>query len=139
MARRRPLSDIEELLDRLTDELDDGIGSDLQLHEVPVDVVDRGDAFLVRAELAGFDRDQLTVELLDDRLRIAGERATELEEDLTGRYIRRERSEEAVTRSISLPEKVDEDAVSATFSNGLLEVTLPKAADAGQGQEIDIE
>lgn len=139
MTRRRPLSDIEEVLDRLTDELDDGIGSDLQLHEVPVDVVDRGDAFLVRAELAGFDREQLTVELLDDRLRIAGERASEVEEDLTGRYIRRERSEESVTRSISLPEKVDEDAVSATFSNGLLEVTLPKAADAGQGQEIDIE
>lgn len=140
MTRRRPLSDIEELLDRLTDELDDGLGADLALHDVPVDVVDRGDAFLVSAELPGFAEDELTVELIDDRLRIEGERSTaESDEDLTGRYIRRERTRETVTRSITLPEKVDESAVSATFDQGVLKVTLPKAADVDDGQEIEID
>lgn len=140
MTRRRPLSDIEELLDRLTDELDDGLGADLALHDVPVDVVDRGDAFLVSAELPGFAEDELTVELIDDRLRIEAERSTaENDEDLTGRYIRRERTRETVTRSITLPEKVDESAVSATFDQGVLKVTLPKAADVDDGQEIEID
>jgi HSP20 family protein len=140
MTRRRPLSDIEELLDRLTDELDEGLSTDLALHDVPVDVVDRGDAFLVSAELPGFIRDELTVELVDNRLRIEGERSTgENDEDLTGRYIRRERTRESVTRSITLPEKVDETAVSATFDQGVLSVTLPKAADVEDGQEIEIE
>lgn len=140
MTRRRPLSDIEELLDRLTDELDDGLGADLALHDVPVDVVDRGDAFLVTAELPGFGEDELTVELIDDRLRIEGERSSgEEDEDLTGRYIRRERTRETVTRSITLPEKVDESAVSATFDQGVLTVTLPKAADVEDGQEIEID
>lgn len=140
MTRRRPLSDIEEILDRLTDELDEGLGADLALHDVPVDVVDRGDAFLVSAELPGFDRDDLTVELIDDRLRIEGERSSEEDvEDLTGRYTRRERTRGAVTRSITLPEKVDESAVAATLDKGVLKVTLPKAADVEEGQEIEID
>jgi HSP20 family protein len=140
MTRRRPLSDIEELLNRLTEELDEGLRSDLTLHDVTVDVVDRGDAFLVTADLPGFERDDLAVELVDDRLRIQGERTGERdEEDLTGRYIRRERTREDVSRSVTLPEKVDSSAVSATFSRGVLEVTLPKAADIDEGQEIEIE
>lgn len=138
MTRRRPLSDIEELLDRLTEELDDGLGADLTLTEIPLDIVDRGDAFLVRAELAGYSSDDLEVELHDNQLRIEAKREGEAEE-LTGRYVRRERHEGAVSRSITLPEAVDETAVSATFERGLLEITLPKAADVGEGHTIEID
>ncbi|MFB6111302.1 MAG: Hsp20/alpha crystallin family protein [Halobacteriaceae archaeon] len=140
MSRRRPLSDIEELLDRVTDELDEGLGSDLGLREVPVDVLDRGDAFLVRVEVPGFTEEDIHVELRDNRLLVEGERATEeAEGDLTGRYIRRERRTESVNRTITLPEEVDAEAVSASLREGLLEVTLPKAADVGEGHTIDID
>lgn len=140
MSRR--LSEVEELLDRLTEELESGLGAELPLREVPVDVVDRGDAFLVTAELPGFTREQLTVELRGGRLRIAGEREADVEadeEDLTGRFVRRERRRESVTRTVPLPEEVDESAVTATYGQGILEVTLPKAADAGEGHQIEIE
>lgn len=140
MSRRNPFREIEQVLDRINERFDDDLGAELGLHGVPVDVRDRGDAFVVTADLPGFELEEVEVELLDQTLSIAAESSSASdEEDLTGRYIRRERRTESVSRSVELPEDVEADAVEATFDNGVLTVTLPKAADAGDAYTIDVE
>lgn len=92
--------------------------------------VDESDAELVvRAELPGLDESQISVSLEDGVLTISGERAEANESDESGvrlREIFRGRFE----RSLRLPTEVDADAVTAAYRNGILEVKLPKAADA---------
>lgn len=138
MSRRNPFREIERVLDRINDRFDDDLGAELGLHGIPVDVQDRGDAFVVTADLPGFALEDIEVELLDQTLSIDAEQTTETE-DLTGHYIRQERRTESVARSVDLPEDVEADAVDATFDNGVLTVTLPKAADAGDAHTIDVE
>lgn len=140
MSRRNPFREIERVLDRINERFDDDIGAELGLHGVPVDVRDRGDAFVVTADLPGFDLEEVDVELRDQTLSIGAESSTENEaEDLTGRYIRRERRTESVSRSVDLPEAVEVDAVEATFDTGVLTVTLPKATDNEDAHTIDVE
>lgn len=140
MSRRNPFREIERVLDRINDRFDDDLGAELGLQGIPVDVHDSGDAFVVTADLPGFELDDIEVELLDQTVSIEAEQTTETEaEDVTGHYIRQERRSESVSRTVELPEDVDVDAVEATFENGVLTVTLPKAADVGDAHTIDVE
>jgi len=140
MSRGNPFREIERVLDRINERFDEDFGTDLGFRGVPVDVQDRGDAFVVTADLPAFDREDIEVELLEEALSISAEQTASSEaEDLTGRYIRRERLTESASRSIELPEAVEADAVEATFDGGVLTVTLPKAADAGDAYQIDVE
>ncbi|MFB6105191.1 MAG: Hsp20/alpha crystallin family protein [Halobacteriaceae archaeon] len=140
MSRGNPFREIERVLDRINERFDEDFGTDLGFRGMPVDVQDRGDAFVVTADLPAFDSEDIEVELLEDTLSISAERTTTSdEEDLTGRYIRRERLTESASRNIELPEEVEVDAVEATFDDGVLRVTLPKAADAGDAYQIDVE
>ncbi|GAA0650735.1 hypothetical protein GCM10009019_12010 [Salarchaeum japonicum] len=101
-----------------------------------VDVEDAGDAFVVTADLPGFEKDDIDVHLREDTLQID---ATHEESADTGEdYIRRERSKRSVTRSLTLPEAVEDDAVSASFNNGVLTVELPKADEEDDSTSIDI-
>lgn len=91
-----------------------------------VDVFDREDAVLLRAELPGLSVDDVDVEIDDNVLTISGERRfTDTVED--DRYYRVERSYGTFRRSLTLPQGIDEDGVQAEFVNGVLEVTVPKA------------
>jgi len=103
-----------------------------------VDVEDAGDSFVVTADLPGFEKEDIDLTLRDDALAIEAEHEEEAggEEE---RYVRRERSKRSMKRSVSLPESVDEEGVSASFKNGVLTVTLPKAGVAESGTSIDIE
>jgi HSP20 family protein len=62
-------------------------------------------------------------------------------EDGDGEYLRRERRSQSMKRSISLPEEIDEEGARASYSNGVLTVTLPKLApdytDESRGIDID--
>jgi HSP20 family protein len=78
------------------------------------------------------------VRLSDQRLRISAAHAEESEAD-DGHYVRQERHHSSMERVLRLPEPVDEHSVSATFSNGVLTVTLAKAAPPEQGRDIEIE
>lgn len=133
MRRDNPFEEIEQLLDRM--------GSELEVPALSggtaVDVADRGDEFVVTADLPGFDRDEVDVTLADTTLRIEAEHGgeTEVEE---GEYLRRERTREAASRTVRLPAAVDEAGVTATLDNGVLTVRLPKR-DAEGGREIEIE
>jgi HSP20 family protein len=91
-----------------------------------VDVIDREEEVVVRAEIPGVDKENLEVSLSDDRLTIKGTTRQEKEEKEAGEYTRREMSRGSFTRVVTLPANVDGEKARASFKDGVLEMTLPK-------------
>jgi HSP20 family protein len=90
-----------------------------------IDVVDREAEILVRAEVPGIGRDDLTVELTGDLLTIAGERKQE-ETKEEGAYFRSEIARGSFSRTIRLPAEVALEETRADFKDGVLEIHMPK-------------
>lgn len=94
-----------------------------------IDISETKDAVVVKAEIPGMDPADVQVSLQENVLIIRGEKKQEKEEK-DEHYHRLERSYGAFARSLRLPVAVEAGKVSAGFKNGLLTVTLPKAAGA---------
>jgi len=92
-----------------------------------VDVFEKEDRFVVKAELPGMKEEDIDVSVVGDTLSIKGEKKTETEIEEEG-YYRCERSYGSFYRSIPLPSTVDADKIEASFEDGVLEVALPKSA-----------
>ena len=90
-----------------------------------MDLVETGDAFVLKADLPGLTESDVSIELEDNVLIVSGERKSEHEDRKAG-YYRVERSYGSFRRALTLPEGVDPEAVTATFDNGVLEITVPK-------------
>jgi HSP20 family protein len=90
-----------------------------------MDLVETDDHFVLRADLPGLSEDDVDLSLEDNVLTLSGERKTEHEERGEGFY-RLERAAGTFSRSLTLPEGVDGDAIAATFDKGVLEVRIPK-------------
>lgn len=93
-----------------------------------VDVIDRDDEVVVRAEIPGVHKDELDVTLSDEYLTIKGETREEKEEK--GEFFRSEIRHGSFTRTVRLPDAVVGDKAKARFKDGLLEITIPKAEKA---------
>ena len=93
-----------------------------------MDLLERGDEFVLRADLPGVAQDGVGIEIKDGVLQISGERKSEHEEEGES-YYRAERAFGSFTRTLTLPEGVDPDAVAARFADGVLEVRIPKPAE----------
>ena len=91
----------------------------------PMDLVEAEDHFVLKADLPGLAEADVSIEVRDNALTISGERKAEHEKRERGWY-RVERSFGRFSRSLTLPEGVDPDAISAKFDRGVLEVTIPK-------------
>ena len=102
-----------------------GNGSTLRRWHPPMDLVETEDHFVLRADLPGVSEEDVKVELEDNVLTIAGERRHE-EEAKGGGYYRLERATGVFSRSLTLPEGIDPEAVQASFDKGVLEVRIPK-------------
>jgi HSP20 family protein len=89
-----------------------------------IEVLHNNGQFMVRADLPGLTKDDVKVEVTDDRLTISGERKEEKEEKREGFY-RSERSYGSFYRQIPLPEGAKTENAAATFHNGVLEITIP--------------
>jgi HSP20 family protein len=89
------------------------------------DLLEKDDHFVLRADLPGMGEDDVSIEVQDNTLTVSGERKAEHEEHNRGWY-RVERSFGRFSRSLTLPEGVDPDAVTAGFDRGVLEVRIPK-------------
>lgn len=143
MRRGNPFDEIERMLDRMAEQfegMDDWRSFEAGFQDrLKVDLEDRPDEFVVTADLPGFDKDEIEVELADETLRIRADRETGSEAEEPGRYVRRERTRESMSRSLALPDAVDEGSVAARFKNGVLTVTLPKRHTAEDSHHIDIE
>ena len=94
----------------------------------PMDLVEAEDALVLRADLPGMAEEDVAIEIKDNVLTISGERKSEHEEKGESFY-RAERAFGSFSRSLTLPDGVDPDAVKASFANGVLEVRVPKPAE----------
>ncbi len=96
-----------------------------------IDVKAKGDDIVVRAELPGIDPDAVDIEVTDGVLTIRGERTAEEEREGEG-WLIRESSYGTFERSMVLPEGVDAGAIRADYTDGILEVHVPKALEAAK-------
>jgi HSP20 family protein len=94
-----------------------------------LDVAEEKDSFLVKIDLPGLSRDDVTVTIQDNFLTVKGERKHEVEKKDTNFHLR-ERVHGSFARTIELPTRVDAGKVLATFRDGVLHVTLPKSEEA---------
>ncbi|QLD89858.1 Hsp20/alpha crystallin family protein [Natronomonas salina] len=138
---RNPFDEIERMFDRMSSQFDPTEGGALGGPlggSVAVDVEDAGDEYVVTADLPGYDREDIDVQLAGERLTVSADHtdATTAEED-DGRYVRKERRQQSVSRTIRLPEAVDESGTEAEYNNGVLTVTLPKVG-VDDGHDIPI-
>jgi HSP20 family protein len=99
----------------------------------PLNVVERGDAYHVTAEIPGIATEDLEIKIEGDTLTLKGERKP-LELAEGGSFHRRERATGTFQRSITLPKKVDTEGVKATYKDGILTVTLPTERPAAAKQ-----
>jgi HSP20 family protein len=139
-GRRDPFKEIEELFEQLNSGFADLSGEFEEVGAgggVHVDVADADDEIVVVADVPGFEPDDIDVSVSDRQLRISAEHSAEAEqEDEDTHYYRRERTQRAVNRTVTLPTDVDEHEASASYENGVLTIELPKTGGEGG---IDIE
>src|SRR5919108_4794383 len=90
-----------------------------------MDLMERDDHFLLKADLPGLSEEDVSIEIQDGTLTISGERREEHEERERGWY-RLERQLGRFSRSLTLPEGVDPDGIAAQFDRGVLQVRIPK-------------
>lgn len=102
-----------------------------------MDVIDRSNELVVRADLPGLDENDISVEVEGRTLTIWGERH-ESREERDESYYFCERWEGSFRRSIDLPEGIDPTHATATFDHGVLEVCFPKTEIKSRGRRIEI-
>lgn len=90
-----------------------------------VDLIDNGDNYTINAELPGFSKDQVDVQINKDGLAIKAE-CKEEKEDKRKNYLHRERAYSSLQRFIAFPEEVDPSKVEGSMKEGVLELKVPK-------------
>ncbi|MDP9351248.1 MAG: Hsp20/alpha crystallin family protein [Chloroflexota bacterium] len=104
-----------------------------------LDVEESGDNYTVRASLPGFRPEDVQVQVVGDTLSISAQHRSEQERN-ENNYLLRERRMGSVSRTITLPQRVQSDQAQATFDNGELVLTLPKAEEVRPRQiKIDVQ
>ena len=98
----------------------------------PVDIYETQESVILKAELPGVSLEGVSVEVSENTLTLRGERKREksLGEE---NYHRMERFYGSFHRSFSLPYAVDRNGIKASFRDGVLKITVPKAAEAASG------
>ena len=102
-----------------------------------VDVIERDDEVVVKAELPGVDKKDIDVSVTSNTVTIKGSTSHEKKEE-KGDYYRCEISSGSYSRTLSLPADVDEGKAKAKLKDGILELTLPKVKKSKR-QSIKVE
>jgi HSP20 family protein len=95
----------------------------------PVDIYETDDAFVLKAELPGFSKEDVQIELHENRLTLRGERKRESDAK-EEQYHRIERAYGRFERTFWLPTTIDAEKIKASFKDGVLELRLPKSEAA---------
>jgi HSP20 family protein len=125
IIRWDPFREMTQLQNRF-DRLFEAVGGRQESWLPAVDVFDTKDAVVLKAELAGMDPDDIEIEVEDNVLTIKGERKFEEKVD-EERYYRVERRFGSFQRSLALPQGVRADDIEASYDDGILTVSVPKA------------
>ena len=137
LTRWNPWSDLFSLhdqMDRLFDEAfgsvaPAGTGGGETVLTLPIDVRQTDQAFVIEASVPGFTPDDVEVTLDGNVLTIKGNRRQDTEDRQQG-WIRRERRTASVYRQVALPNEVRSEEITASFHNGVLTLTVPRAQKA---------
>ncbi len=103
-----------------------------------INIEETEDNLIINADVPGFDKDEIKVNLTEDELEINAEKE-DYEEEETKYIISRERDEERMYRKITLPEKVSPQEAIAKLDKGVLTITAPKSMDDSGKDYLDIE
>ena len=138
-----PYEDFDRLMDRFEREFEDFWGIQPWRHWVQgmprlpmmtrhmtmtqVDVEDRGKDYRVTADLPGYNKDDVNIEISDDMVMIHAKK-TASEEETKKNYVRKERVAQTFYRRVDLPEAVKSEDAKASLNSGILEIVLPKKA-----------
>jgi len=101
----------------------------------PVNITQDDDHLYVRAELPGVVANELSISALRNRLSISGKREIAKEHERAS-YHRKERAEGTFSRTLTLPTAIDADRIEARYTNGVLTLALPKAAETKPRQIV---
>jgi HSP20 family protein len=144
MLQRFFTGDLTRMFDEIGRQRDaGGAGSDQNRTDLSawaprIDVVQRGNELVVRADLPGIDPDDVAVEIGEDAITISGERRQERIDERDGVY-RVERAFGAFFREIPLPEGAITDQAKASFKDGVLEITVPAPSpQVSRGRRLEI-
>jgi HSP20 family protein len=125
----RELNTLQNEMNRLFNTLFDapapGNGGSLRRWIPAMDLVETDEHFVLKADLPGLTEEDVNIEVEDNVLVLSGERKAEHEDKREG-FVRVERAFGGFRRSLTLPEGVDPESVTATFDKGVLEVRIPK-------------
>lgn len=128
---RRPLNELEHLRKQMNELYGAFTEGSIPMPSAGVfpltNVTEDSNHYYVRAELPGIQSDELDIQVTADGISVSGERKI-LKEAEQVKYHRREREAGKFSRSINLPGDIDVNAVEAGLENGILTVTIPKAA-----------
>jgi len=132
-----PLGHLRSEFDRLFDEFFQGWATPWQGgHEVRwgLDMHDRGEAIVIRAEAPGFESGDFDLQVHDDHLILSATKKTEKKEGKE----EFEFQQHELYRSVPLPVSVDAEKVDAKYHNGVLTITLPKT-EKSKGKRIEVK
>jgi HSP20 family protein len=123
----RELRQMQENMDRMWRSFSPGGGEagNVESWAVPLDVVQQGDNFIVKASLPGVNPEDIDVSIENDVLSIKGHTKEEREHQ-EGNYLMRERRSGSFYRALRLPDTVDSDKAQPHYEHGILSITFPK-------------
>jgi HSP20 family protein len=147
IVRWDPLRNVASLQDRINRLFNEAFSSSkgfedevsMSAWRPAVDIYDTDNALVIKVELPGIEKDDVSVDVKGNVLTIKGERSfdKEIKEE---NYYRKERSIGKFQRSFTLPEAVNPEAIKANFKNGVLEIEVPKPEEKKPKQiSINVE
>ena len=140
MNTYNPFREMEDLERRFFGTPFDSFFGARDLAEFKTDVTDEGDHYLLEADLPGFDKKDIQLDVNGDTMTVHAVRRSKVEEkDKKDKIVRIERSYGAYSRSFNIS-GVDADGIKAKYDNGVLKLTLPKKQEVSPaGRHLEIE
>ena len=141
LTRRTPnrtLRDLQREVDSIFDQFfGDSDGDTSAVWAPRTDLSETDDAFRIRLDVPGMQKDDITINLQNNTLTVSGERSSERKEE-GEEYVRVERAFGNFHRTFTLPDAVDQESVKAAYEDGVLTINVPKTEESTRRQ-IEIQ
>ncbi|MFB6115118.1 MAG: Hsp20/alpha crystallin family protein [Candidatus Nanohalobium sp.] len=138
LKRNDGVEDLFDQMQKMFEEVQDtgrGLASDFT-SSVPIDIQEEDGEYKITADLPGVDKDEINIRADENQVEISAESEHEMKEE-NEKYIRRERKSRSFRRTVSWPQPVDSDTITAEYEEGVLTITAEK--EEGGGKEIEVE
>lgn len=136
----RTLRDLQREVDSIFDQFfgrTGGNGSSSAVWAPQTDLSETDDAFHIRLDVPGMEKDDIKINLQNNTLTVSGSRSSERTEE-DEEYVRVERAFGNFHRTFTLPDAVDEESIEAAYDNGVLSIHVPKTEESTRRQ-IEIQ